>query len=97
MNKWLLVEGPPGCVPNNYVASGPGGTVYSLDEEGRATVRASYTYDMETARLVAAAPLLLEALKGILEIGKRDTTNPKYDGYYDQAREAVNAAEGRTA
>ena len=43
--------------------------------------------------LIAAAPELLEALKGILEIGKRDTTNPKYDGYYDTARAAVAKAE----
>lgn len=48
------------------------------------------------ARLIAAAPELLEALKGILEIGKRDTTNPKYDGYYETARAAIAKAEGRS-
>jgi hypothetical protein len=46
------------------------------------------------AQLIAAAPALLEALKGILDIGKRDTSNPKYDGYYQTAREAIAKAEG---
>lgn len=29
---------------------------------------------------------LEEALRGILEIGKRDMSNPKYDGYFEHAR-----------
>ena len=33
---------------------------------------------------------LREALQGILEIGKRDMTNPKYDGYFEQAQQALN-------
>lgn len=32
---------------------------------------------------------LREALQGILEIGKRDMTNPKYDGYFEQAKQAI--------
>lgn len=44
--------------------------------------------------LVDAAPELLAALEGILEIGKRDTTNPKYDGYYECARAAIAKAKG---
>jgi len=32
---------------------------------------------------------LREALQGILDIGKRDMSNPKYDGYFDAAREAL--------
>lgn len=47
------------------------------------------------ARLMAAAPELLAALVGILEIGKRDMSNQKYDGYFDSARAAVAKAEGR--
>lgn len=46
------------------------------------------------ARLIAAAPELLEALKGILEIGKRNMENPKYDGYFNTARAAIARAEG---
>lgn len=45
-------------------------------------------------RLVAAAPTMLEALRGILDIGKRDLSNPKYDGYFESAREAVKRATG---
>lgn len=32
---------------------------------------------------------LREALMGILEIGKRDMTNPKYDGYFEYAAEVT--------
>ena len=35
---------------------------------------------------------IADALRGILEIGKRDTTNPKYDGYWNEARAALAAA-----
>lgn len=49
----------------------------------------------DNARLIAAAPELLEALKGIIEIGKRDTTNPKYDGYFAEAKRAIAKAEGK--
>lgn len=31
----------------------------------------------------------LEALRGIIEIGKRDMSNPKYDGYFESAREIL--------
>ena len=46
------------------------------------------------ARIAAAAPALLEALRAILEIGKRDMSNPKYDGYFESAYAAVAQAEG---
>lgn len=35
---------------------------------------------------------LREALEGILDIGKRDMTNPKYDGYFEAARAALTPA-----
>lgn len=44
------------------------------------------------ARLMASAPRLLEALRSILTIGKRDLTNPKYDGYFQEANDAVDEA-----
>ena len=37
---------------------------------------------------------LLEALKGILEIGKRDMSNSKYDGYFEAAKLAIAKAQG---
>lgn len=33
--------------------------------------------------------LLVEALDGILSIGKRDMTNEKYDGYFEAAKETL--------
>lgn len=36
---------------------------------------------------------VLDAAKGILEIGKRDTTNPKYDTYFEELTDAVEEAE----
>lgn len=62
-----------------------------LGDEPNAEARAAILAD---ARLIAAAPELLEALQGIIDIGKRDTTNPKYDGYYNAARAAISKAKG---
>ncbi len=68
--------------PNDTIQL-PGGKVMErMDAEAKAN-----------ARLIAAAPDLLEALRNILEIGKRDTSNPKYDGYFEAAR-AVLAKAG---
>ena len=44
--------------------------------------------------LVKHAPDLYNALQSILEIGKRDMTNGKYDGYFDGARAATAKARG---
>ena len=38
---------------------------------------------------------LREALQGILDIGKRDMTNPKYDGYFEAAEAALTPAGGQ--
>lgn len=46
------------------------------------------------ARLIAAAPELLEALQAIIEIGKRDLSNKKYDSYFETARAAIAKAKG---
>lgn len=43
----------------------------------------------EVRRLSSDLALAKSALTGILEIGKRDMTNPKYDGYFEEAREAL--------
>ena len=49
--------------------------------------------DLQTA-LDAERDRLREALQGILEIGKRDMTNPKYDGYFEAAQAALTPAGG---
>lgn len=36
---------------------------------------------------------LLEALEGLVEIGKRDLSNPKYDGYFEAAKKAITRAK----
>jgi hypothetical protein len=46
------------------------------------------------ARLISSAPEMLEALQGILDIGKRDLTNPKYDGFFASAEAAIQKAKG---
>lgn len=33
--------------------------------------------------------MLRNALRGILDIGESDMTNPKYDGYFEAARQAL--------
>jgi hypothetical protein len=53
-----------------------------------------FPQNASNAALIAAAPDLFDALKGILEIGKRNMSNQKYDGYFDAARAAVAKAEG---
>lgn len=60
--------------------------------EGNAT---SQNVTRANASLIAASPDLLRALERILEIGKRDMSNPKYDGYFNYAREAVAKALGK--
>ena len=37
----------------------------------------------------ADAQATVEALQGILDIGKRDMTNTKYDGYFEAAEAAL--------
>lgn len=49
-------------------------------------------HDPADRKLVIAAPDLLEALQGILDIGKRDMSNPKYDAYFRIAKEAIKKA-----
>jgi len=41
-----------------------------------------------------ASKELLDALTGIIEIGKRDMSNPKYDVWFRSAKEAIFNATG---
>lgn len=45
--------------------------------------------------LICASHRLLEALQGIIEIGKRDMSNPKYNIYFEEARQAISEAIGK--
>jgi hypothetical protein len=52
-------------------------------------------YLSEDANLVCAAPELLEALKSLIELGRKDTSNQKYDEYFKDALAAIAKAEGK--
>lgn len=45
-------------------------------------------------RLEKECAELLQALSGILDIGKRDMSNPKYDGYFDTAKMVIGKIRG---
>jgi hypothetical protein len=49
----------------------------------------------ENGLLIAASPELLESLRGIIEIGKRDMTNSKYDEYFVEAKRVIDKALGK--
>ena len=65
--------------------AGPCPDVEKLDAIGHAN-----------ADLIAAAPEIYEALESILEIGKRDMSNPKYDAYFQSAHAALAKARGES-
>lgn len=44
---------------------------------------------------IAAAHDVLAALQGILDIGKRDMSNPKYDSFFITAKDAVRRSQGK--
>lgn len=51
-----------------------------------------FNYDPRTSSVATISDRLERvesALRGILEIGKRDLTNPKYDSYFEAAHEAL--------
>jgi len=48
------------------------------------------------ANLIATAPELLEALTNIIEIGKRDLSNSKYDSYFESAKRVIKKATKQT-
>ena len=50
-------------------------------------------YERGLAEGKALREELRAALAGIIEIGKRDLSNPKYDGYFEEARSAIAKAE----
>lgn len=43
--------------------------------------------------LEAKLARLVEVANGILEIGKRDMSNSKYDGYFEELKAAIEAAK----
>lgn len=61
---------------------------YSLDYE----LGARFQHAKDQRIILALAAQLentVKALAGVIEIGKRDMTNSKYDGYFDEAKQAL--------
>lgn len=67
-----------------------------LHIRGRAIKAIALEFDAIARERDEAADKLAEALQGIIDIGKRDLTNPKYDGYFTSAKEALAAYRERT-
>ena len=68
------------------------GMAYDAEILGDDEYREGIDRKLADAYLIAAAPDLLAALRGIIEIGKRDMSNPKYDGFFEFARAAIAKA-----
>ena len=52
-------------------------------------------YEHELDELREQRDELVAALTHLLELGRKNTSNPKYDGYYESARAAIAKAEGK--
>jgi len=71
--------------------------VVALDNEGkikRIICRCGGANSLENAKFICAARDSYFALRDILDIGKRDISNPKYDAYVNAANSAIKRAEG---
>ena len=96
--KWKIIEH---SWRNTSIENEDGRIVCELDLESFGDLNENNQDKYEQlqradAELIASAPALRderdrlrEALQGILDIGKRDMTNPKYDGYFEAAEAAL--------
>lgn len=60
------------------------------------SIHGMYQNHEANARLIAAAPELLEGLKGLLQVIETDQLVPESVSYMQEARKAVAKAEGRS-
>lgn len=79
---WLIAENSPTFV---YALDSVGHNEFDLNVQGRGQFRERH---IANARLIAAAPDLLEALKGVVAVADRKTDE------FDRARAAIAKAEG---
>lgn len=63
--------------------------VQELREEHSKTLMSLHEVMTEAGTLTLKADSLFLALEGIMAIGKRDMSNPKYDGYFSEARRVI--------
>ena len=104
--KWKIIEH---SWRNTSIENEDGRIVCELDLESFGDLNENNQDKYEQlqradAELIASAPALRderdrlrEALQGILDIGKRDMTNTKYDGYFEAAEAALTPAGQREA
>lgn len=85
-SPWEIEKDDPG--DGVYIVGSDGETIAIMSRD----IMCDETI-MANAKLMAASPELLEALDGIISIGKRDMSNPKYDGYFEFAREVLAKAK----
>jgi len=73
------------CVENEH---GPV-SEESIVEAAEVTLGQLFDLSARLAAVEAERDRLKAALQALLELGRKDTSNPKYDGYYDEARAAL--------
>lgn len=80
---WTMQDEPKGLI-GHYIADSHGNMVFKGSDRN---------INAYVVKCVNSHDELVEALKGIIEIGKRDVSNPKYDGYFEKAKQALLKAE----
>jgi len=68
---------------------------YNYDVRDEYNVPICYNATKTNAKLIAAAPELLEACKMMLEIIEAETLDEKYDGETECLRDIIRRAEGK--
>jgi hypothetical protein len=70
-----------------------GHSVLELTDKGKTQLEQNRANAAHIVKCVNLHDELVGALEGILEIGKRDMSNPKYDGYFNTAEEILTRAK----
>ena len=87
---YQVVSGGTG-EPGNWHGVEPVRTVMQEQREEITRLRGELSHwtFVRFKELEAENEQLRESLQGIIDIGKRDMTNPKYDGYFEAAKKAL--------
>jgi hypothetical protein len=65
------------------------GYEHYVTEHYKCSTQLNESWSDDVAKAERERDAIAEALRGIIEIGKRDMSNPKYDGYFESARVAL--------
>lgn len=95
--KVLIVPNETICRKDiEYIVINHAGEVFKQDTQEDGTMplfRGPIDYQIQFVFAPVDFDPVLQALKDIVEIGKRDLSNPKYDGYFEDAKQAIKNAE----